>query len=164
VGLLLLAAAVVAASPSTVIQADERIGAFAVKRDGSLGGLVEAFGRPSSLRRTGTAGCIARWRPLRMQVRLYNLGGRDPCSREGGRFGRAFLAGRRWRTSKGLRIGDALPRLRTLYPRATRYGSWWWLVTRRTPFGLGGRYAGLAAKVSSGRVVSFRVEYPAGGD
>lgn len=160
---MLLAAAALAASP-TVIQGDERIGRFAVKRDGSLGGLVDAFGRASSLRRTGQAGCIARWRPLRMEVRLYNLGGQDPCSREGGRFGRAFLAGPQFRTSKGLRVRDPVARVRALYPRATRHGAWYWLVTRRSRFGLGGRYAGLAAKVVRGRVVTFRVEYPAGGD
>jgi hypothetical protein len=122
VGIVLLAVAALAASP-TVIQGDERIGRFAVKRDGSLGGLVDAFGRPSSLRRTGQAGCIARWRQLRMEVRLYNLGGRDPCSREGGRFGRAFLTGPQFRTSKALRMRDPIARLRALYPRATRHGA-----------------------------------------
>ena len=160
----LLAAAAVTASSPTVIHGDYRIGNFAVKRDGSLGGLVDAFGRPTTLRRTGSVGCVAKWRPLRMEVRLYNLGGRNPCSRTGGRFGRATLVGRVWRTSKGLEIGDAVARVRRVYPRATENGAWWWLVTRRTPFGAAGRYPGLAAKVTRGRVVAFQVSYPAGGD
>ena len=160
---LALAAVAAGATASPVIQGDYRIGTFAVKRDGSLRGMIRAFGEPSSARRRGEV-CYLAWRPVGLRATFYNLGGFDPCSRARGRFGTATMTGRSWRTSVGLRIGDSARRLRSLFPRAGRHGAWWWLVTRKTPFGLGGEYPGLAAKVVRGRVAAFVVRYPAGGD
>ena len=150
------------ASAPYVIRADERIGPFAVKRDGSMKGLRAAFGAPTLLRRNGLS-CFARWRPHGLAVELYNLGGANPCS-PAGRFGAATMTGARWRTTVGLRIGDPSSRVRRLYRRATRRGAWFWLVTRRSLIGEGGPYPGLAAKIAGGRVVAFRVRYAAGGD
>ena len=74
------------------------------------------------------------------------------------------MTGKRWVTAKGLRIGQPIRRMHALYsPRRFR-GYWIWLVTRYTPIGTGGYYAGLEAKGLNGWIVAFRVNYPAGGD
>ena len=161
-----LASSAIAAAPTYVVGGASKIGDYAVKRDGSLRGLIAAFGQPTTLRRDARyrLACHASWRPIGLRVSLYNLGGANPCSPEGGRFGQAVMTGGRWRTSIGLRIGDPVRRLRTLYRGERRHGAWWWLVVRRSPFGAGGTYPGLAAKVVRGRVSAFAVSYPAGGD
>lgn len=172
--LLVTAAALVSAggaqaAPSFVLQNDTKIGAFAVKADGSLAGAIRAFGEPR-LRRTGEA-CTATWAPHGLTMSFYNLGGANPCSPRFGRFSKAITHGTRWRTDRGLRIGMASGVIRRYYPRATLkrglrfyWPSGWWLVTRRELFGGGGYYPGLLAETARGRVVSFQVRYPAGGD
>jgi hypothetical protein len=160
-----------AQAPSFVVQADVKIGRFAVKRDGTLGGAQRAFGRPTSTRRTQQVACIAAWAPYGLTINFYNLGGQNPCSPRYGFFARAFLQGSRWRTASGLRVGASVAVLRRLYPAARFYAgvrgerpAGWWLVTRTTPFGLGGSYPGLLATTRRGAVSSFQVRYPAGGD
>jgi hypothetical protein len=163
---LALAAASSALAASFVIQGDYRIGGYAVKADGSLAGAIDQFGQPTSIRRDARFRefCYVRWAGLGMRMTLYNLGGVNPCRPSAGRFSDALITGRRWRTANGLAMRDSLARLRRLYPRATRHGAWWWLVTRRSPFGERLLYPGLAAKVRRGRVVAFAVSYAAGGD
>lgn len=163
---LVLAAslALVPSAPAAlVIQGDARLGRFEVKRDGTLRGAIQAFGRPTSLRRSGLT-CYARWSRLRLRITFYNLGGQNPCLPRPGRFGLAEIVGRDWQTRSGLRIGDPLRALRARYPRAEPHPPYWWLVVRRSAFGLGGTYPSLSAKVRGGRVVAFIVRYPAGGD
>lgn len=152
-----------AATASFVVRGDTQIGRYLVQRDGTLGGAVRAFGRPSSLQRSRES-CAARWRAIGLQIAFYNLGGFNPCSRRYGRFSTATMVGRRWATAKGLRIGDPSRRLRALYGPRRFTGPWAWLVTRTSPFGDRLRYAGLAAKIHRGEVTAFRVRYPAGGD
>jgi hypothetical protein len=157
------------AAPSFVVQADMKIGSFAVKADGSLAGAIRAFGQPK-LRRTGEA-CSATWAPHDLTMSFYNLGGANPCTPRFGRFSKAVMHGTRWRTDKGLRIGMSSRLTRRHYPRASfhrglrfYWPSGWWLVTRRELFGGGGTYPGLMAETARGTVISFRVRYPAGGD
>jgi hypothetical protein len=159
-----------AATPTYVVTSDERIGAYRVKSDGSLAGAIRAFGRPGSLRGSGES-CTAVWRPIGLTLGVYNLGGQDPCSPEFGRFGRALMRGPAWRTSKGLRLGDPVARLRQRYPRAKLHPGlrhfWpagYWLVVRGNRFGYGGTYPGLLAETRNGRVVSFVIRYQAGGE
>jgi hypothetical protein len=172
---LVLAAAVVSvavgATRTITIVGDERIGSFRVKTDGTLGGAIAAFGAPTAVRKTSSQSCTATWRPLGLTISFYNLGGADPCSRRGGLFGRAIARGAVWRTSKGLRIGDPVARLRTLYPNARFHPGlrlYWpagyWLLPRRNRFGLPGSYPGLLAETRAGRVVAFHVRYQAGGE
>ncbi len=149
-----------------MIQADYRLAAYRVQADGSLRGAINAFGKPTRLRRDSRFPelCYAAWRALGLRITFYNLGGANPCDPRAGRFSQARASGRVWRTSKGLRIRDSLVRLKRLYPTAPRQGRRWWLVTRRSPFGSNALYPGLAAVVARGRVVAFEVSYPAGGD
>lgn len=172
IAIVLVAAAVPAqaSAASFVIRGDEKIGTFAVKADGSLRGAITAFGQPGRLRRQGES-CVATWGSYGLTIFFYNLGGADPCKPRDGRFSKAIMAGERWRTGKGLRIGKPARLIPRYYPRATfhrglrhNWPSGWWLVTRKTPFGLGGQYPGLLAETRRGVVFTFQVRYPAGGE
>jgi hypothetical protein len=152
------------------IHGDWKMGSFAVKRDGTLGGAIDAFGRPASRDRDGEA-CTVRWPRHGLRMHFYNLGGLNPCRRATGHFSNARARGPHWNTNRGLRIGDRQRRLRNLYPGADFHPAlplyWpagWWLVTRKSPFGTGGRYPGLLARMRDHRVAAFHVRYPAGGD
>ncbi|HEY1365697.1 MAG TPA: hypothetical protein VGF23_01225 [Gaiellaceae bacterium] len=156
-------AAPAAAAPSQVIRGDEKLGAFAIKSDGSLGGAVRALGAPTSRVRSEES-CHTRWSSLGMQILFYNLGGQNPCSNAFGRFARATVVGSGWRTSNGLKIGDSLARLRQVFPHSGKHGDWYWLVIRPNRFGYPGHYGGLQAKIQHGRVVAFVLTYQAGGE
>jgi hypothetical protein len=165
----LACAGIARAAPSFVIQDDTEIGTFAVKADGSLGGAIRAFGTPR-LKRTGEA-CFATWSQYGLFMSFYNLGGQDPCKPKYGRFSKAIVHGTRWRTNKGLQIGMPSSAIRRYYPRATFHKGlrlyWpagWWLVTRRQIAGGPGFYPGLLAETARGKVISFQVRFPAGGD
>jgi hypothetical protein len=168
----LLCAAVAAlpapAAADAVVRSDERIGSFRVKSDGTLGGARNAFGIPSRSVRTSDATCSVTWARLGLRIGFYNLGGLPPCGRATGHFSNAAITGTQWRTGVGLRVGDRVLRLRSLYPDA-RYGAdgfggeGWWLVARRNATG-SGTYPGLLARTRAGRVTALVVRYPAGGD
>lgn len=152
-----------AAPAGSVVHGDVQIGRYLVKRDGTLGGATRAFGRPASLRRRDVT-CLARWPALGVRISFYNLGGQNPCQGRYGYFGEGIVTGRGWATGKGLRIGDPARRVSALYGPHRVSGAWAWLLTRRSPFGTGGVYAALSARMQSGRVTAFRVKYQAGGD
>lgn len=174
VPVLVLAAAAFLVPHSTAheltVVGDERIASFRVKSDGTLGGAMGAFGTPK-LRRTTDQSCVATWQRHALTIYLYNLGGNDPCSRRYGFFLRAIMRGDHWRTSKGLRLGDPVARLRRLYPnarfqRGTRayWPAGWWLVRRANRVALPGEYPGLLAEMRGGRVTAFHVRYSRGGE
>jgi hypothetical protein len=172
-GALVAAAACVvplAAAHVFTVVTDERLGSFRVKTDGTLGGAISAFGTPK-LDRGSDVTCRATWVRHALTIDFYNLGGGDPCSRRFGFFGRAIMRGDHWRTSKGLRLGDPVARLRRLYPTARFHigkrgfrPSGWWLVVRKNRFGLPGTSPGLLAETRNGRVTAFRVQYQRGGE
>jgi hypothetical protein len=170
----LLTATANAAAPAHIfaIRGDVRIGAFAVKANGTLAGAIEAFGEPDMLRRLyrGT-GCLAIWSRHSLRIDFYNLGGQDACEPRSGRFARAIARGSHWQTTKRLKVGDNVRKLRRLYPSASfqpgARGFWpsgFWLVRRYSIYGEGSYYPGLLAEIRGGRVVAFHVRYPAGGD
>jgi hypothetical protein len=164
VALALAVAVSAVASPGTsrVIRSDEWIGTYAVKKDGTLGGAIRAFGKPTSLTPSHDGFCGARWSGLGLRVMFYNLGGQDPCGRATGFFGEASISGRGWRTSRGAAVGDSLARLRQVFPAATPHGRRWWLVPRFTQ--ATGSYAGLSAGIRGGKVVDFQVIFGKGGE
>ena len=173
IGLIAVAALVAAGSAGAhvmTIHGDWRIGSFEIKRDGTLGGAVEAFGQPDRRNRHGVS-CTVRWARHGLKILFYNLGGENPCRRSFGFFSKARAAGPHWKTDRDLRIGDGQRRLRSLYPNARFHSGEesvfpprWWLVTRRSQVGTGGQYPGLLTKVLGPRVAQFQVRYPAGGD
>ena len=172
-GALLLVASASASAHTFTIHGDWKIGSFQVKRDGTLRGAIDAFGRPGDRdRRYGGQVCIVRWPRHGLKIGFYNLGGNDACRGRYGFFSEARARGPHWVTNRDLAIGDRRRRLRNLYPGARYHeagpgGSWpagWWLVRRESPFGTGGYYPGLLATLEDRRVDAFFVRYPAGGD
>jgi hypothetical protein len=155
------------------IRGDWKMGSFFVKRDGTLRGAIDAFGQPARRHRDGIV-CTVRWPRHGLRIHFYNLGGQNPCRPKFGFFSNARAKGPHWRTNRGLEIGDPRRRLRNLYPNARFHraerGFWpagWWLKRRWSPFGTGGYYPGLLAKMSDrrvGRVVQFQVRFAAGGE
>jgi hypothetical protein len=118
-----LFAGTASAAPSArtfVIHGDAKVGSFAIKANGTLAGAIDAFGEPSSLRRRyREQGCLATWRRLGLRIDFYNLAGRDACEPSSGRFGRAIARGRHWQTTKRLKVGDSVRKLRRLYSGAS---------------------------------------------
>lgn len=169
VSALALASAPLALARSWVIQADTAIGGYLVKKDGTLFGALRQFGEPTRMRRdkvSGWNGCDVTWRQLGLKIYFYNLGGRGPCKPQFGYFRDALITGKNWRTASGLRIGDPMRSIWRYHPKAKPplKGSWWSLVMRPWPYGDGGTYAGLAAKVNNGKVSAFSVYFQAGGE
>jgi hypothetical protein len=171
-GAVLLVAAASASAHTFTIRGDWKIGSFLVKRDGTLRGAIDAFGKPADReRRAGGAACVVRWPRHGLRIHFYNLGGQNACRPAHGFFSHARARFGHWETGRGLAIGDRRRRLENLYPNA-RYrpaepGFWpagWWLVRRWSPVGAGGHYPGLLATVEDRRVKAFHVRFPAGGD
>ena len=155
-----LAATARSATPY-VIYGDSRIGPFQVQR-GKLATAIKAFGTPSAIRHVAGSQylCETRWKPVGLRLTFYVLGGSsDACVPEQGCFRNALITGPRWRTAKGLRIGDSRARLAALYPAGASKlrGAWWPLLIRPFPEELGGPYPALEAKLHQGRVTAFRI-------
>jgi hypothetical protein len=141
------------------------IGDFKPHRDPLYGSAVSAFGEPDvENSRWGGGGCKVSWHDVGLKVLFANFGGGSACDEELGRSQSARAYGDRWRTTKGLRVGNRLGRLQHLYPAATRHGRSWWLVTAVTHIGETRRYPVLKATLRGGRVNSFVLWIGAAGD
>ena len=141
------------------------IGAFKPERDPTLAAAISAFGDPSSRRRSGDTACRVSWSGVGLAILFANFGGGGACDPRYGRAQRGRANGSRWRTGKGLRVGDRVRRLIRLHPRASRHGRVWWLVSGVSLYGSPSRrYPVLAAAVSRGRVASLKLEIGAAGD
>jgi hypothetical protein len=128
---------------------------------------IRAFGRPSRSFRTRYDGCVVKWKRLGLRVEFYNLGYHPHgiCHPDSG-LAQSFIIKRskKWRTWKGLRIGMPEKRVWDLHPLAEwvddRDGqpASYWLRSAYSPFGDGGDYAVVSARLwhrTYGRVVSF---------
>lgn len=141
-----------------VIVRDASIGGF--PRNGLVAQAIEVFGTPAERQIDGD-NCRLSWgaHGVVMETYFLNFGnqGPNPCGPQG-RHKATTVKGEKWRTSKGLEIGDPVTELRKLYPRAAKEtASSWRLLTRRE-FGLS--FSSLVATVKRGRVVSFTVYGP----
>jgi hypothetical protein len=112
--------------------------------------IVRRFGPAPSHVASGQR-CLLTWPAAGLRLTL--VAGQRACAR-GTIFGVAMWR-RAWKTRADLRIGDAVSRLRRLYPGATHRQSGWWRLHRG-----GSRVAagGLFAHVNHGRVDEFWVE------
>lgn len=151
----LLPAAPAAARPGDLpIAGDSRgsslIGGLRPRVNASRAAAVREFGADY---RQG-AECQFAWPRIGLTVKMANFGVGDPCG-----FAQvAYVAGtnsQRWRTSRGLRVGDSFARLRSLYPQATRRGTVWRLVRGYFP-GIGA-FSVVSARTSVGRVSQLRI-------
>lgn len=137
------------------IDGDEAIGGVA--RDATVREIVQAFGNPTS-RRGQYETCTLEWPSRGMTMEsYYPLGEKDPCGPEA-RHLSTIVADERWTTSEGLAVGDAVERLRELYPEASDLGGGRWALTVRPVAGVD--LPTLEARVENGRVVSFTVHGP----
>jgi hypothetical protein len=150
---MLLALAVALALPSFTIRADQAIGPLRVGSATPVHAGA-AYGAPSALRRTGTS-CTGRWHGPSLSLGFLSFDA-NPCA--SGVLVRAVATGRRWRTNRGLRVGDSRARLRSLYPGAKAHRDGWWLVTRHACAEVGGQaFPGLLARMRHRRVAGFVV-------
>lgn len=159
----LLAAAVAlpaGAGTSTVIRSDVQIGPLHT-RGALLKDAVAAFGKPVRQRTVGSMECRVQW-SNGLAARFLDLGQKDPCGQGG--FVTGSVIGKAWRTSVGLRVGDPISKVRTLYRRASYHRNagpqtGWWLVTRKSCETGGFQpYPGLLARAYHGRVGAFVVQ------
>ncbi len=138
----------------------------------TLTSLVRAWGQPARVSlRSGE--CRAIWDAPAVRVSLRTLGsipdGSNLCTPGVGLISNIQTKGPRWRTEKGLRVGDRESRVRQLYPAAFRrdpvFGRQWGLrpiTTNR--FGRPMKEAGVYAKVSRGRIIGFWISVGAEGE
>jgi hypothetical protein len=156
VAALVLVGAARAAPAPYVLHGDTSVAGLRIAR-ADLADARARLGAPTATRRVQGVECVATWRTLGVTLAFLELSGGDPC--RAGALVRATIASRaHWRTAKGLRVGDAVARVRRLYPQARSRRSvpqWtgYWLVTRRA-CELGGfePYPGLLARIRNGRV------------
>jgi hypothetical protein len=125
----------------------------------TLNDATTVLGIPDVQRRLSDYECRAGWRTIGLTLLFLDLSNADPCG-EGGLV-RATAASAKWQTGKGLRVGDPVGRLRTLYRAATHHRlgyPGWWPITRRTcPTTGSQRYPGLLARTLHRRVGAFVV-------
>jgi hypothetical protein len=141
------------------------IGDFKPHRNPTYAAAVRAYGEPRSERSRGDSVCVVNWPRIGVRIVFANFGVGSACERDLGRSQSARAYGDMWRTTRGLRVGARLSRLRALYPRASRHGPTWWLVTAVSLIGPGRhRYPVLAASVRDRRVRSFKLWIGAAGD
>lgn len=154
VALALVATA--SAKTDYLIAGDVSVGGFA--RDGTLQEAIQVFGRPTTSELVGFDTCTLTWRAHGVVMRTYyTLGEQDPCGPLA-RHTSTTVTDRRWRTSKGLQIGEPLRELRKLYPKARKDAPGKWRLTTRAFVGI--PYPGLEATVKNARVVSLTVYGP----
>jgi hypothetical protein len=148
----LLVALALAVSPYT-IQADRAVGPLRIG-NATLSEARSTYGEPTTIRyRPNT--CIARWRPLRLALFFLSFDS-DPCT--SGALIFATAASKRWRTNRGLRVGNRRARLRALYPQAKAHRDGWWLITRRACQEVGGNpFPALKTQMRNRRVTAFAV-------
>lgn len=128
---------------------------------------VGAFGPPTSRGKDAPASnvCTVRWEDVGIDIGFSWAPG--PCGAKNldrAAWAGMRLFGSRWKTSKGLHVGDPVVRIKRVYPRS-RYvsrppqpGEWWLLLERRSELGI---QPLLVAEVGAGRVIALRVP-PAG--
>jgi len=150
--------AVPAASAPFLIVRDESVGG--VRMLATPGRARSVLGSPDAIRGVSRVECRAVWRSIGLTLSFLDLSGGAPCTR--GRLVVAIATAASWHTTRALRVGDPVARLRALYPRARFVrgapSQGWWLVTRRTCAEVGSQpYPGLRARTARRTVTAFVV-------
>jgi hypothetical protein len=134
---------------------------------------LRVLGRSTSCALTDRETADAKWTKLGMELHLETLAsipqGRNACTLPGSVYiATVMITGRKWRTVRGLHIGDSVSRLRRLYPHATFAPAFgrraWWLVTDIGYVPTRARYPVLLGIATAGRLGAFRVEVGAQGE
>lgn len=166
------AAGASAAARRLYLKADSRglvtVGGFHPLRDARLRAAIRALGEPTGSSGGGEA-CRVRWSNIGLLMLFANFGGGDACAPDQGYAQVLTIKGSkagRWQTDRGLRLGHREREIPRRHPDATRHANGWWLATRYLPYGENCPCpdAALRAKVSDGRVSSFRAWIGGAGD
>jgi hypothetical protein len=135
--------------------------------DPILSQAIQVFGAPSStqairpgIARASVADCAATWNQIGLRATFTTLGfSRGACDPEKAVW-TASVADKKWRTQRGLRVGDPKSRILKLYPNAKWHkATGWTLVLKYWSSGVE-RPKGVqsvSATVSHGRISSFRL-------
>jgi len=177
--------------PSFVIRASStlmRLGHYSIDGHPTYAGAAAALGHSDSCRLVKNrfvgldrSHAVASWAALGVVIELRTYGSLPPaktgCTAPNLiRVHTVKATDRRWRTSRGLRVGDSVSRLRQLSPSAKAahelagwYSPGYWLVTRHVGGyeGIGGLHPTapvLVAETVDGRVTGFVFVVDAEGD
>lgn len=140
---------------------------------------VQVFGVPSYVS-SFESSCNSRWTDIGLEIVFADLGGGDPCSREGS-FVAAIFSGTEaeqagWEVG-GLHVGSSVEEMLMLYPEATvgdrryyralndaEFGTPFVLTSRDSPIGYEGRLPTFAAIASRGSITALDLHSGAAGD
>src|SRR5262249_40273179 len=109
-----------------------RIGPFVAWRPsvrGTYAQAASAFGRATSCRVLPGRKSRATWSSIGLTIQFIGVAGACATS-SGAQLQVLSVTGARWRTSKGLAVGDSLTKLRQLYPAASGHVQTWLLEKR----------------------------------
>ncbi len=138
----------------TATAAAVRIGPFVAWKPPARGTYAQAtaaFGRASTCRLLPGKKSRATWSSTGLSIQFIGSRGTS-CETSGDAQLQTLTAtGSRWRTSKGLAVGDPLAKLDRLYPAATAHPHAYWLVK----LDRAASHALLSATVRSDRVTGF---------
>jgi hypothetical protein len=130
-----------------------RIGPFVAWSPSARGTYAQAtgaFGRATSCHVLAGKKSRAVWSTIGLTIQFISA--RATCQVSGGaQLQTLSVTGSRWRTSKGLAVGDPLSKLEQLYPTATAHGQTWTLAK----IDLRRSHAVFSASTSAGRVTAL---------
>jgi hypothetical protein len=145
------------ADPNYVIRKDTDIGGFKLNDDATLRAAIDAYGTPTSRLPYEGQACIVVWSEFGIRITFSHVVSTTPCDGRGC-HSETILTSSKWKTDKGLHVGDSLKRLRQVYRRAKLFISQRWTLISR-PFA-GTRLPTLLATINKGRIVAFVVRSP----
>jgi hypothetical protein len=145
-----------------------RIGAFRPREDATIAAAERVFGTASSKQLGKYNDCRVTWSRIGLRIEFVNFGGRSPgqttCTRSVGLSQSFSVRGRRFRTWKGLRVGQSSDAILDHHPNAEFRRNTWWLKTAVSPFGDQSEYAVVDAVVARHRVTAIAGWIGAGGE
>jgi len=130
-----------------------RIGPFVAWKPPARGTYAQAagaFGRATSCRILAGKKSRAIWSSIGLTIQFIGAGGTCATS-NAAQLQTLSVTGTRWRTSKGLAVGDPVSKLGQLYPSSVGHGRTWTLERRDR----GRNHAVLTASVRAGRVTGL---------
>jgi hypothetical protein len=133
----------------------------------TLGRAVTAFGRPTEVEPVGNGpeACRVVWGPLKLRALFANFGGARACGPGEGLLQTATIRSRRFRTSRGVRVGDRSSTIKEKHPNAEFHGRTWWIASAASPFGEEAtEIPTVEAIVAGGRVTILRLWIGGAGD
>jgi hypothetical protein len=149
---------IVPATPPNFVIGPDQLGSLRLSAQTSPSTVTDAFGASLGTVRAYGEFCARKW-GFGLTITFANFVGQDPCGSDQGpdtsRLLSATMRGRRWRTPRGLQIGNEIARIHQLYPQAQRHGSSYWLLAKRSQYG--NMEASLAAIVWGGHIHAFAV-------